>query len=346
MQEINRRKFGIALAAAGAMAVGLAAGPAQAQDAMSFFKGKTVKVIVPYGPGGGFDTYARMLAPHLEKSMGTTVIVENRPGGGGLTALNKMFREGKDGTEIMLIHGEAAVLAQVVEKEGVTFDLTKINFLGRVQSEPRVILVSEKSPYRSLKDLLSSDRPIKFAAGGRLDGLGDVTTTTCEALGLNCKLITGYKGSKEAALAAIRGEADGITITQSSGNKLAKGGKMLAVATLDRQRAKLFPDVPTVFEQAKMSAEKAWWIDFRSGIAKVGRTLVTGPGVPQDQVDYLRGKIKGVLTDPAVVAEGAKIKRDILYEAPAETVKFIKEVLGSLEGEQLAAVRKVLLEKF
>lgn len=346
MAQINRRRFGIAVVAAGAMAFGLTGGPAQAQDAASFFEGKTVKIIVGYGPGGGFDTYARMIAPHLEKALGTTVIVENRPGGGGLTALNQIVRDSAGGTEIMLVHGEAAVLAQVANSPGVQFDLTKVNFLGRVQSEPRIILVSEKSPYRTMADLQASDRPIKFAAGGRLDGLGDVATTACEALSLKCQLITGYKGSKEASLAAIRGEADGIMITESSGAKISKGGKLLPIAILDRDKGELFPDAPTVFEAAKMSDDKAWWIDFRSGIAKVGRTLVTGPEVPDDRIEYLREKIKGVLTDPAVVAEGAKIGRDVRYEAPAETVKFIKGVLGSLKGEQLAAVQKVLLEKY
>jgi hypothetical protein len=73
---------------------------------------------------------------------------------------------------------------------------------------------------------------------------------------------------------------------------------------------------------------------------------VTGPDVPEDRVEYLREKIKAVLTDPAVMEEGAKTKRDVRYEAPAATVKFVKEVLGSLEGEQLAAVRHVLLEKY
>ncbi|MDP2621424.1 MAG: tripartite tricarboxylate transporter substrate-binding protein [Hyphomicrobiales bacterium] len=346
MTTINRRNAGIAIAAALAMGFGLAAGSAKAQDAASFFEGKTIKIIVGYGPGGGFDSYARMLAPHLEKSFGTTVIVENRPGGGGLSALNQLVRDSDGGAEIMLLHGEAAVLAQVVEKEGVTFDLTKVNFLGRVQSEPRVILVSANSPYRSLKDLLASDRPIKFAAGGRTDGIGDVTTTLCEGLGLNCQLITGYKGSKEASLAAISGEADAMTITESSSKSISQGGKMIPVGTLDQERGALFPDLPTVFEQVDLPDDKAWWIEFRSGIAKIGRTLVTGPDVPEDRVEYLREKIKAVLTDPAVMEEGAKTKRDVRYEAPAATVKFVKEVLGSLEGEQLAAVRHVLLEKY
>lgn len=324
----------------------LGAVPAYGAGAADFYKGKTVKLVVGYGPGGGFDTYARMIVPHLEKAMGATVVVENRPGGGGLTALNQLVRDEPDGLTLMLLHGEAAVLAQLVDKPGVRFDLAKVTWLGRVSSEPRVLLVSAKSPYRSLDDLLKASQPVKFAAGGRTDGIGDVAATTCQALGMNCKIITGYKGSKAAALAAIQGEADAITITESSSKNMAEGGKMIAVAALDSERAPLFPNVPTVFEQVKLAPEKAWWINFRADLAKIGRTLVTAPGVPPERVAYLRQVINRALTDPAFVAESIKVKREVRYGDPKAAEKFAREVLASADAKRAKDIKLVLLEKF
>src|ERR671939_487380 len=81
-----------------AASLGLVISPAAAQETEeSFFKGKTVKIVVGYGPGGGYDVYARMIAPYIGKALGATVIVENQPGAGGLTALNRLYTASPDG---------------------------------------------------------------------------------------------------------------------------------------------------------------------------------------------------------------------------------------------------------
>src|SRR5215203_5772083 len=85
--------------------------PAGAQDAGMPLKGETVRIYVGFSPGGGYDAYARMLAPHFEKKTGATVVVENRPGGGGLTALNQLVRAKADGTNMMMLNGEGAIMA-------------------------------------------------------------------------------------------------------------------------------------------------------------------------------------------------------------------------------------------
>src|SRR5713226_3341765 len=89
---------------------------AAAENGAQFLQGKTVRIVVGYAPGGGYDAYARMLAPHLQSKLGTTVIVENRPGGGGLNALATLMREPGDGLHILLLNGEAAVLSALIEQ--------------------------------------------------------------------------------------------------------------------------------------------------------------------------------------------------------------------------------------
>src|SRR5262249_720223 len=112
----------VALLAALAAAVLLAAGPggAAAQDTeAAYVKGKTVKLSVRCGGGGGYDVYARMLAPHISKALETTVIVENQPGAGGLSALARMAVAPPDGLAMMIVNGAGASMAQLAEQSGV-----------------------------------------------------------------------------------------------------------------------------------------------------------------------------------------------------------------------------------
>src|SRR4029078_4187497 len=92
--------------------------PASAQSAADFYKGKTVQIIVGFGVGGGYDVYARMLAPYLREVLQTTVIVENQPGAGGMSALNRLYQAPPDGLQMMLVSGLASTMAQLVAHQG------------------------------------------------------------------------------------------------------------------------------------------------------------------------------------------------------------------------------------
>ena len=323
-----------------------AATSASAQDAASFYKGKVVTLVVGYGPGGGYDTYARMLAPHIARKTGATVVVQNRPGGGSLVALNQVYGARPDGLTIMLVNGLAAVLGQLTEKQGVRYDLLKVTWLARVSMEDYIWLVSAKSPYRSVNDVLNSARPIKFAAAGKTDGMSDMEAVTCRALGLRCKIIIGYKGSKESALAVIRGEADAFMVSGGSGARYARKDTVIAIASPGRERSSYFKDVPTVFEQVDLTPDQAWWFDFHEKIRKVGRVLATAPGVPENRVTYLRTVLARILTDPDVVAEASRIKRHLNYLPAGEIRRYTLEILGSAEPDSLKEVRRVLLEAY
>src|SRR3990170_3983388 len=125
------RRISRLLASLAIAVLAVATPPAEAEDAAAFYKGQTVRLIVGYGAGGGYDAYARQLAPHLEKRLGATVVVENRTGAGGLLALNQLAAGAPDGLSIMLVNGEGAALAQLLGEEGVRYDPMKVPWLGR-----------------------------------------------------------------------------------------------------------------------------------------------------------------------------------------------------------------------
>jgi tripartite-type tricarboxylate transporter receptor subunit TctC len=337
------RRAVIALTLLSGAACAIGALPAQAQD--GFLKGQTVRFVVGYSPGGGYDSYARMFAPHFEKRTGATVVVENKPGGGGTTSLNQLVRTKPDGLTMQMLNGEGMVMAQLTKRAGVAFDMAKVSIYGRVAEEPHFFLVNPKYP-NTLKELVALGVKLKFSANSRVDNLGDYAAITCEALRMQCQIITGYKGSKEAGLAVMNGEVDALTISEGSGINYAKGGKTKIIATIAHKRSEMMKDIPTVYEMFNLTPEQKWWFDFRLGIKSVGRMVIGPPGMPADRLQYLQKVWKDILTDPAVIAEGKKTRREIDYQSPDLTAKAVREALQSLPADRLNQVNEVLFKKF
>jgi tripartite-type tricarboxylate transporter receptor subunit TctC len=349
MRRHDSRGFRTATCLAFSLAAGLAAAApastALAQDAGAFLKGQTVRFLVGYSPGGGYDRYARMLAPHFEKRTGATVVVENKPGGGGMTATNQLVRGKADGLTIQVLNGESAIMWQLTKQPGVAYDMTKVSLLGRIQAEPHFMLVNSKVP-GTLKEIVASGRKLKFTATRRIDNLGDYAAVVCEALKLNCQIVTGYKGSKEAGLAVMNGEADALTISESSGFNYAKGGQARIVATIGPKRSDLMPDMPTIYEMFQMKPEDKWWIDFRLGVKAIGRSLIGPPGIPADRLAHLQKVWKEILTDPAVIAEGKKSRHELDYESPDKLTPIVRDLLETLPADKVQKVQEVLAKKY
>jgi tripartite-type tricarboxylate transporter receptor subunit TctC len=329
------------------MAAAITLSPAGADAAESFYKGKTLRFVVGAGVGGGYDAYARMLGPLYAQQLDATVVVENIPGGGGLRALNKLAAEPGDGLSIHVANGAATSLTQLLEMPGAKYDLTKFEFLGIADYSRWNVLVTPKSPYNSLADLIKADRKISWGASGKISGLSDGAAFTCHVLGLKCRLVTGYKGSAAAALAVAQGEMDALYVSETSAFNYVRAKNAKALATVNRKRSILFPDLPTIFEQLpNLTAEQAWWIDMHSTIESLGRILVAPPGTPKARVDELVAVTHKILSDPKVVEAGAKKKRFIKYIPAAEAKAAMMKVLGSMGAEQKARVKKVVLKTY
>jgi tripartite-type tricarboxylate transporter receptor subunit TctC len=164
---------------------------------------------------------------------------------------------------------------------------------------------------------------------------------------MNCQIITGYKGSKEAGLAVMNGEVDALTISDGSGVHYAQGGRAKIIATLGHQRSELKPDMPTIYELfPNLAPDRKWWMDFRLGIKAFGRVFVGPPKLAPDREKYLQEAWRKVLTDPAVRAEGAKSQRFIYYLEPAKLKQILHDSLETLPPAKAKDVNEVLLKKF
>ena len=317
---------------------------AQTADEL-FYRGKTVRLVVGYGPGGGYDIYARLIAPAIGRALSATVVVVNQPGAGGLTALDRVYRAEPDGLTIMIVNGTPSALAQLVEQQGVRYDLAKMGHLGIVSAAPRVWTVGPNTPFKTPAEALKLGRPIIWAAGGPLDGLADGAAMACEALKMQCQILLGYPGSNEATLSVTKGETDSIYQSDISAQNFARSGQTWVMSILGRERSKLFPDVPTIFESMSLDEDATWWVDYRAKAETLGRILVAPPNMTTDRLAVLQAAVKKGLSEPALIAEGERMQYPIEYGDAEAARKAMVDVVSNLTPLQRARIKSVVLRE-
>src|SRR5215207_3343083 len=327
------------------LAVGWAAlaSPAQAQESeKAFYAGKTVRMIVGSGVGGGYDVFSRLIAPYLAKTLGTTVIVDNVPGAGGLVALNKLYISPPDGLQVSLVQGTMAAVAQLTGDQAARYDMAKFTYLATVGAPPGLWLVGPDSPIREVQQAIDAKKKWRWASAGGTSGLGIGAAFTCEALKLDCHIVQGYKSSADAGLAVTRGEMDALYVPESSANHFVKSKQNWALATISRTKSQFFQDRPTVFDAAKIDPDRLWAMDYLANLEGTGRLLMAPPGIPPARLAYLQAAVKETLLNPQLIAESVKMERIVEYLDPASTYKNVVSVVSGITPEQKRRVLKLL----
>jgi len=330
-------------AACVAIALATPAMPTAAQESEpAFFAGKTVRLVVGFGPGGGYDSYARMLAPYLSRTLNATVIVENRPGAGGLVALNGLYLAPADGLTIMIVNGTGAAYSQLTDQQGARYDLAKLGYVATLSAPPSLWTVGTHVGTKTITDAIKSGRKWRWAASGPVDSLSDGAAFTCEAFKLDCQIVLGYKGSNDAALAVSRGEMDALYVTDTSANHYVQANDLIALATVGRSRSRFFPELPTVFEATRLNAEQEWLFDFRHQVQSLGRILVVPSGMPESRLSFLEAATAKAVSDPQFLAEGDKRQLYTDYIDAAGTRKNAMSIVTAISPEQKKLVQDIL----
>jgi putative tricarboxylic transport membrane protein len=336
---LDRRQFA---AAGAATLVASFAAPVRAETAADFYRGKTVRILVGSPPGGGYDIYARLVTPALAAKLGATVLVENKDGNGGLAALATLLVRPADGLTIMNGSAEAAIISQMLGRPGVTWDVTKLNWLAKLAAAPKLWFVGKDARYQSVADAMKADR-LSWSATGPADDISDVQAVISYVLGLKSKIVTGYRGSGDMSLAVIRNEVDAGLLSADSA--LQHIGEIKPLALFGAKRWRHLPDVPTLGEAAALPADKTWIVTLREQIGEAQRAMVAAPDVPPDRIDHLRGVFAEVLTDPAVLEEGAKTNREIEYMSGRDLQRLVGELMAAA-GPRLPEFHKIVLDTY
>ncbi|MGO8976325.1 MAG: Bug family tripartite tricarboxylate transporter substrate binding protein, partial [Steroidobacteraceae bacterium] len=312
------------------------------RDAVEFYRGKTVRILVGSPPGGGYDIYARLVAPALATKLGATVLVENKDGNGGLAALATLFVRPADGLTIMSGSAEAAILSQMLARPGVTWDVTKLNWLAKMAAAPKLWFVGANARYPSIADAKKAD-PLTWSATGPADDISDVQAVISYVLGLKSKIVVGYRGSGDMSLAVIRNEADSGLLSADSALPHIDSIKPLALFGARRWRH--LPDVPTLSEAATLPADKTWIVELRQQIGEAQRAMIAAPEVPPDRVEYLRSVFAEILTDPTVIEVGERTNREIEYMSGGDLQHLVGELIKAA-GPRLPEFHKIVLDTY
>ncbi|MBI4493565.1 MAG: hypothetical protein HY690_12315 [Chloroflexi bacterium] len=302
----------------------------------AFYKGKTMRIIVGFAPGGGYDTYSRTIARHLGKYIpgNPTVIVENMPGAGSLLSVNHTANvAAKDGTVIGNF-STGAVVQQVYGTPGVEFDAAKLNFLGVPARDHSICVATKVSGFKSIQEIIGPGaKQITVGADAPGSATVDDPSVMREALGANFKIVQGYSGTSRSRLAMEQGEVEGLcgltweSLKTSSLDKV-QSGEWVLISQNTEQALKELPNVPVAADFAKTPEARQL---FHFGVVLVGqpqRQYVAPPGVPAERVQLLREALAQTLKDKELLADAEKAKLDLEPIGGEDDQKLISELLA------------------
>lgn len=314
-----------------------------------FYKGKTIRIIVGFAAGGGFDAYARAVARHMGRHIpgNPVLIVENMTGAGSRIAANYLFRAPADGLIIGNFIG-SLVLQQIMGDKGIEFDGRKFEWLGAPVQDETVCALTKASGINSLDDWFAAKKPVKL--GGEAPGANDSDAPRVlkAALNLPLQLIEGFKGTSNIRIAAEAGEVDGGCWTWASirttwGQGL-ESGLVKAIVQINPQKAADIPNVPNAIDYAKTAEAK---VLIESGVhapSAILRAYALPPGTPKSRVNLLHNAFNATMKDSEFLAEMKKSKLEINPLTGAEVNGFVRK-LFQMDAANVAKIKEVLIPK-
>lgn len=281
------RRFGRCLAPA-LLAFGATATPLFAQDKPAGYPVRPIRIIISVAPGAGADMVARMTAQILTDAWGQNVVVDPRPGGGGVVASETTARSTPDGYTI-LQSGDGLLFQSATKR--VSFDILKtFDPIVSTTQQPYILLANLSVPAKTVKELiaLSSAKPLTYTGSSGVGGTVHLGTEKFAKLsGMQLKYVA-YKGSAPSLLALMGGEVQLGVMSVMSATSMIRGGKVRGIAALGLKRASSLPELPTIGEQGfpgfKITNRYSLWV--RAGtprpiIQAINRVVGDGINSPQ-----------------------------------------------------------------
>jgi tripartite-type tricarboxylate transporter receptor subunit TctC len=312
--RISRRKFARMIGSGVLTSVQLCGMPARADPVADFYRGKTISLFVSFPPGGGYDIYARVMAPHFSRHIpgNPAIVVKNMEGGSGVKAASYLANvTPQDGTALGLFL-DYLTLGKVLGGPG-EFDPVKLIWIGRIVSTATVAVVWHTSPVQSVE--AAKERQIVMAATVPSNSASFIPTALNDLIGTKFKIVRGYQGSPPMALAMERGEVDAIggmsweAIETTKPDWLTEH-KVRFLYTLGANRHKDLPDVPGLLDFASDGRSRKILRLLGSG-TDIGRAIVAEPGIPPERAAALRTAFMATTQDAEFVADSKKHRLSI-----------------------------------
>ena len=325
----------------------LSASATVASAAMNF-EGKTIKIVIPYGPGGTYDKYGVVFAAYLGKYIpgNPNIILQHMPGAGGVKAMNWAYNVmPKDGLN-MIVPLDNGVVNQLMRPEKMRFDMRNFSWLGSSNQTNVVMVVRSDAGVKSIDDMKSKE-VIASATGQGATGFL-MPSLVNGLLATKIKVVTGYKGSSKAIFAVERGESQ-----MAAYNWLAwaskvphwfKGEKPFARAVVQMgvfRDPDLPKSVPMISEMVTDPQDQKA-VDFIKVLGLLGRGLTLPPGVDAETVAILRSAYDKMNADPAFKAELTKRKLRLIPTRGEDIQKLVKSAIDNASPGVVAHARKLI----
>ncbi len=319
---------------------------ARADNVADFYRGRTVTLFIGYSAGGGYDAYGRLLARHLGKHIPghPSVVAQNMPGAGSLRCANFLYNVApRDGTAIGHF-SRGLAMEPLIGTSPTQFDARRFSWLGSGTDEVSVFVTRHASPVKTWHDMLT----IPFTVAGEGSGSDpDIFSAVLKnAFGARLRLISGYPGSAEVALAIERGEVDGRVGWSWSSLKLLKPDwiaerRVNIITQLTLQKSPELDHVPLVLDFADTD-RKRQILKLVLSRQSMARPFAAPPGLPEDRKQALRNAFDATMADAEFLAEtrqrglevnpvsGADIDKlvDELYRTPPAIVAEVRKMIS------------------
>ena len=310
------------------------AGPAQSAE--DFYKGKTIRFVVGFAAGGGYDLAARIVGRHMGKHIpgNPTIVVENMTGAGSLIAANYTYNSAKPDGLFVGIWNSAYVLRQALGDKAVRLDARKLGWIGAPTKGTPFCSIMGHTGLKSLKDIVAANREIKMGATGPGSTYDDMPQILNRTLGTKFKVISGYEGTGTILVAMRRQEVDGGCWTWESARTTARpmldakgDDKLIPFAVhspYPDPEVKDLPIIPEIIKDKDNSSAYRTW----SGTYEFQRPFSVPPGTPKERLQLLRKAFADTMKDPEFIADAKKSKFDETYVSGEEIEKYVANVLS------------------
>jgi tripartite-type tricarboxylate transporter receptor subunit TctC len=273
---------------------------AHAQPAPTF-AGKTIRLYIGTSPGGGYDTYGRLVARHIGRHLAgnPAVVAQNMPGASSLVLANFLFNQApRDGTALGIIN-QSMPSEQYLLDQNVNYDASKFNWIGRVSSTVELLIVWHTVPVARIEDVRS--RETIMGGTGPTSSTEFIPRVLNNLAGMKFKVISGFKGTSDIALAMERGEIEGSgTPLESLSSYRANWVRDKKIKFLLQETATRDPEIPDVPAMVELGTteEARQILRFFASASEVGRSIVAPPGIAPETVNTLRRGFDAIFADP------------------------------------------------
>jgi tripartite-type tricarboxylate transporter receptor subunit TctC len=296
-------------------------------SAAPYYERKVINIIVGYGPGGGYDRMARLLAKHLPKYIPgkPAVTIQNMEGADSMIAANHLYRVAKPDGFTIGTFNRGLMFAQLLKGEGVRFDLMKFSWIGSAAMESTVLAIRTDFPHKTPEDFRKVKTPIMLGDTGPAGSSGQFPLLLKELAGFNFKAIS-YPSQGDIYLAIERKELDGAGASYSSVRPLIERG---VVVPLIRGRVSE-PGIENLPLDEDFAPDKMGktLMSMRSVPDSIGRPYVAPPETPAEAMKILRDAFALVSRDPELREDSRKVSMTVEYVSAEETLKIMGYLLA------------------